>query len=140
MDAVCKGANVEFLSSEKYLGGRLVSLIIGGSVTDIRSAIEIAEHIGRNKQGNPLKMALAITNPHEEIMKYILPERQDASNTMEIIIADKESLEFQEDDRVETESAQIIEGIIELSESDSGNTDKTQNIGVVLESNINEEE
>lgn len=73
LDAVCKGANVEFLTSENYLGGRLVSLIIGGSVSDIKAAIEIAEQVCEGKPDNPLKMALAIMNPHEEIMKFIVP-------------------------------------------------------------------
>ncbi|WP_349237131.1 BMC domain-containing protein [Bacillus sp. REN3] len=75
LDKVCKGANVEFLSSEKYLGGRLVSLIVGGSVPDIEAAIDIAKRVSEDKPGSPLKMALAITNPHEEIMKYIIPGR-----------------------------------------------------------------
>ena len=73
LDAVCKGANVEFLTSENYLGGRLVSLIIGGSVSDIKAAIEISQQVCEGKPGNPLKMALAIMNPHEEIMKFIVP-------------------------------------------------------------------
>ena len=73
LDAVCKGANVEFLTSENYLGGRLVSLIIGGSVSDVKAAIEIARQVCEGKPGNPLKMALAIMNPHEEIMKFIVP-------------------------------------------------------------------
>ncbi len=65
LDAVCKGANVEFLTSENYLGGRLVSLIIGGSVSDIKAAVEIAQQVCESKPGNPLKMALTIMNPHE---------------------------------------------------------------------------
>ena len=73
LDQMTKGSDVEFLTSERYLGGRLVTLIIGGKISEVKVAVEIAKQVCQNKPNNPLKMALTITNPHEEILKYIIP-------------------------------------------------------------------
>lgn len=77
LDEMCKSANVEFLASENYLGGRLVSLIIGGGFSDVTAAIEVVKQVCQQKESNPLKMALVISKPHSEIMKYILPTTKD---------------------------------------------------------------
>ncbi|WP_407272703.1 BMC domain-containing protein [Radiobacillus sp. PE A8.2] len=81
LDNVCKAANVEFLSSEKYLGGKLVSIIIGGKISDVSTAIEVAKQTGARKPGNPLKKALVITNPHEEILKFVVPPSAEPKKT-----------------------------------------------------------
>lgn len=73
LDSICKSADVEFLTSENYLGGRLVTMIFGGRISDITVAIETAKQTASKKEKNPLKMAIVITNPHPEIMKYIIP-------------------------------------------------------------------
>ena len=39
LDIMCKTANVEFITWEKKLGGRLVTIIIRGSVSDVKQAI-----------------------------------------------------------------------------------------------------
>jgi ethanolamine utilization protein EutM len=75
LDQMCKSADIEFLTSEKYLGGRLVTLIIGGSVSDVTVAVSVAEQTAKAMEKNPLKSALVITNPHAEIMKYIVPSK-----------------------------------------------------------------
>lgn len=90
LDQMVKAANVEFLSSEKYLGGRLVTMILGGSVTDAKNAVEIAKKTCAEMPENPLRMALVISNPHPEIMKYILSvqkkqaEKKDGGQVREI--------------------------------------------------------
>ena len=72
LDQMCKSSDVELLASENYLGGRLVTLIVGGSVSDVEVAVQAAKQAAENKENNPLKMALVISNPHSEIMKYIV--------------------------------------------------------------------
>jgi ethanolamine utilization protein EutM len=110
LDNICKGANVEFLTAEKYLGGRLVSLIIGGSVSDVKAAIDISRQVCEDKPGSPLKMALAITNPHEEIMRYIVPNSVPDAVAAE---TDKETAEkissAYNDELIETVDAAVIE-------------------------------
>lgn len=128
LDAVCKGANVEFLSSENYLGGRLVSLIIGGSVSDIKAAIEIARQVCEGKPGNPLKMALAIMNPHEEIMKFIVPAQlasgaeesvTEVSKSKDMISGDNESMIGADMDGIDVEEiTDEVENCEEFNESE----------------------
>lgn len=77
LDSVSKAANVEFISSEKQLGGRLVSLIVGGGISDVTVAVETAKLVCQNKPNSPLKMALTITNPHEEILKYLISSEKE---------------------------------------------------------------
>lgn len=75
LDDVLKVADVEFLTSENYLGGRLVTLIIGGSVSSVDVALDVVRQNAGKQGDNALKMALLITNPHEEIMKYVVPKK-----------------------------------------------------------------
>lgn len=79
LDQVCKATNVEFVSSEKYLGGRLVSLIVGGQIAEVQEAIRVAEQVGETKPGSPLKKAIVITNPHEEILKFLIAPEEKAN-------------------------------------------------------------
>lgn len=89
LDKVCKSSGVQFLTSEKTLGGRLVSLIVSGSVSEVNEAIETARRVCENKPNNPLKMAVNITNPHAEILKFIVPmgrERLEQTENLEASI------------------------------------------------------
>lgn len=69
LDQALKTSNITFLASENYLGGKLVTLIIGGSIADVSAAIETVKETEKSAS---LKKALVITNPHPEIMKFII--------------------------------------------------------------------
>lgn len=69
LDAALKTADVRVLTWEKRLGGRLVSIVLQGSVSSVREAIEQAEIVG-NKITHTVATAL-INNPCEEVMKQI---------------------------------------------------------------------
>ncbi len=73
VDVMGKTANVKLLAMEKDLGGRLVTVIVGGSVSDVTLAIEAARRTTESKPGRPLKMSVVIPRPHEEILKFIVP-------------------------------------------------------------------
>ncbi|MDZ5474061.1 BMC domain-containing protein [Bacillus sp. 31A1R] len=73
LDVMCKSSNVEFITSENYLGGRLVSLLVGGSISDVAAAVETVKQVCQQKETNPLKMAIVISKPHPEILRYIIP-------------------------------------------------------------------
>lgn len=73
LDQVSKSAGVEFIASHNQLGGKLVSLIVGGSISDVTMAIATAKQVNQTKQDQPLKNAVVITNPHPEILKYAIP-------------------------------------------------------------------
>ena len=63
LDIMCKTADVQFVTWEKKLGGRLVTIIIRGNVSAVKEAIEAADKGGIKK---PVGKAV-IANPHEEI-------------------------------------------------------------------------
>lgn len=75
LDQVSKATAVEFLSSQNYLGGKLVSVIVGGSISNVTIAIETAKLVNERKTNSPLKNAVVITNPHPEILKYVVPKK-----------------------------------------------------------------
>ena len=62
LDTMCKTADVEFVTWERKLGGRLVTIIIQGEVAAVKQAVETAAK-------NALKPCIhaVIPNPHEEI-------------------------------------------------------------------------
>lgn len=67
LDIMLKTADVEFVTWEKKLGGRLVTIIIQGSISDVTMAIEAAEHNGIKKPS----VTVVIANPHEEIVRLV---------------------------------------------------------------------
>ena len=67
LDAMLKAADVRLIHVEKKLGGRLVTIIIRGSVSDVKQAIEAAEHSAIKKPA----ATVVIANPHEEIIKLV---------------------------------------------------------------------
>ena len=67
IDIMCKTAEVQLVTWEKKLGGRLVTIIIRGDVSAVSQAIETAA-------ANGIKEPVAhvvIANPHGEILKLI---------------------------------------------------------------------
>ena len=75
LDEMVKVANVEFVAVERKLGGRLVTIVVKGSVSAVTASVEtgrrFAEGIGC------LKSAEVIANPHPEILKFIHLDKKD---------------------------------------------------------------
>ncbi|MGF7400602.1 BMC domain-containing protein [Thermoanaerobacterium thermosaccharolyticum] len=69
LDAMLKTANVEFVTWEKKLGGRLVTIIVKGDV----SAVEEAILNGKIKADNITRTVAyaVIPNPHQETIKMV---------------------------------------------------------------------
>ena len=65
LDIMCKSAEVTLLSWERKLGGRLVTVIITGSVSAVKAAIE---HAAAHCIKKPCASAV-IANPHPETMR-----------------------------------------------------------------------
>ncbi|MGB8453548.1 MAG: BMC domain-containing protein [Anaerocolumna sp.] len=66
LDIMCKTADVEFVTWERKLGGRLVTIIVQGDVSAVTQAIESAVC----KAMKPCVHAV-IPNPHEETIKMV---------------------------------------------------------------------
>ena len=68
LDIMCKSADVTLVSWERKLGGRLVTLIVTGSVSAVNAAVE-------NACARCIKKPCAhavIANPHPETMRLAL--------------------------------------------------------------------
>lgn len=68
LDAMVKAADVRLIHSEKRLGGRLVTLIVKGSVSAVKAAVEAGEEAAKPLGQIYGKAVLA--NPHGEVMKF----------------------------------------------------------------------
>ncbi len=67
LDIMCKSANVSFVAWERKLGGRLVTIIVTGEVSDVSCAVEAVKE-------NCIKKPCAYTviaNPHEQTVKMV---------------------------------------------------------------------
>ena len=69
LDAMVKAASVELIHVEKRLGGRLVTVVVEGSVSDVTAAAE-AGRAAAAEVGN-VKLCEVIARPHPEIMKFL---------------------------------------------------------------------
>ena len=69
LDAMVKAADVELLHVEKRLGGRLVTVVVEGTVSAVTAALE-AGRAAAAEVGN-VKLCEVIARPHPEIMKFL---------------------------------------------------------------------
>ena len=67
LDIMLKTADVEFVTWEKKLGGRLVTVVIQGTVSAVTEAGEAASQ----KSIKDIVAKAIIANPHEEIVKMV---------------------------------------------------------------------
>lgn len=68
LDAMLKAAEVRLVHTEERLGGRLVTLVVVGSVSAVSAAIEAGKAAAA-----PLGKVYGdevIANPHSEVMKF----------------------------------------------------------------------
>jgi len=67
LDIMCKTADVTLATWERKLGGRLVTIVVQGSVSAVTEAVEAAALQTIKK---PVTQAV-IANPHEETRKMV---------------------------------------------------------------------
>ena len=67
LDIMCKSADVRFVSWERKLGGRLVTIIVEGQISAVSAAVENAVARGIVK---PAAHAV-IANPHPEVIRLV---------------------------------------------------------------------
>ena len=67
LDIMCKSADVEFVTWERKLGGRLVTVVVEGQVSAVSAAVENAV-AGAIKK--PVSYAV-IANPHNEVERLL---------------------------------------------------------------------
>ena len=67
LDIMCKSADVEFVTWERKLGGRLVTVVVQGQVSAVSAAVE-------NAMANAIKKPVShavIACPHEEVQRLL---------------------------------------------------------------------
>ena len=67
LDIMTKSANVSFVTWERKLGGRLVTIIVEGDIASVNSAVENACRLAIKKPVAHLVLA----SPHEETRKIV---------------------------------------------------------------------
>lgn len=67
LDIMCKTADVEFVTWERRLGGRLVTIIVQGNVSAVSQAVESA----CEKCIKEVAAHAVIANPHEETARIL---------------------------------------------------------------------
>ena len=67
LDIMCKAADVNLVTWERKLGGRLVTIIVEGDVSAVKAAVESAMKLSIKKPVAHLVLA----NPHEETRRMV---------------------------------------------------------------------
>lgn len=68
LDSMLKAANVRLIHTEKRLGGRLVTIIVAGSVSAVAAAVEAGRE--RASELGEVFGCEVIASPHEEVLKF----------------------------------------------------------------------
>lgn len=69
LDQMCKVAEVEFVATERRLGGRLVTLVVKGELSAVKASVDAG--VETAKAFGTLKAANVIASPHREILPYL---------------------------------------------------------------------
>jgi microcompartment protein CcmL/EutN len=73
LDAMVKAADVKLIHVEKRLGGRLVTVVVEGSVSAVTAAAEAGAEAAK-AVGN-VKLCEVIARPHADIMRFIKTDK-----------------------------------------------------------------
>lgn len=88
LDAMCKAAAVELVTWERKLGGRLVTIIVQGSVSDAKAAVEAANDICHLNQ-HYMASCGVIASPCEETQKMVALSRKRIEKNVKEALAGK---------------------------------------------------
>lgn len=69
LDDMLKAGDVEFVATERKLGGRLVTIVVKGELSSVNAAVEAGKAAAERM--DCLKAAEVIARPHSEILKFL---------------------------------------------------------------------
>ena len=75
LDEMCKTADVEFVATERKLGGRLVTIVIKGELTAVKASVD--KGVTMAKSLGSFKASQVIARPHPEILPYLHLDGED---------------------------------------------------------------
>ena len=82
LDDMLKAGDVEFIATERKLGGRLVTIVIRGELSSVKASVDAG--VARAKQcGDGIyKASIVIARPHPEIYPFLhLNEEEEPANS-----------------------------------------------------------
>lgn len=79
LDDMLKAADVEFVATERKLGGRLVTIVVRGELTSVKAAVDAG--VARATSDGCLKASQVIARPHSEILKFLHLDEDEKSDT-----------------------------------------------------------
>ena len=83
LDDMLKVADVEFVATERKLGGRLVTIVVKGELTAVTASVDAG--VKRAKKCEYYKASNVIARPHDEILKFLhLDEKEEKEANSEI--------------------------------------------------------
>ena len=71
LDDMLKVADVEFVATERKLGGRLVTIVVKGELTAVQAAVDAGVARAKKCGDGILKASQVIARPHSEILKFL---------------------------------------------------------------------
>lgn len=96
LDEMCKAADVEFVATERKLGGRLVTIVVKGELTAVKASVD--KGVSMAKSLGSFKASQVIARPHPEILPYlhldnkeVNPNSETAGTHVGSIVEEKET-------------------------------------------------
>lgn len=105
LDEMLKASDVHLVSCEKKLGGRMVTIIVGGDTSSVNAAIEAVYATGGRIGEKNIKVAVAISNPHPEIKRLLNLAEDKQDNQAQNISAEPAQSVQAEDSADQTEKS-----------------------------------
>ena len=82
LDDMLKAADVEFVATERKLGGRLVTIVVRGELTSVKASVDAG--VARATKDGCLKASQVIARPHHEILKFLHLDEEEKKPNSEI--------------------------------------------------------
>ena len=83
LDDMLKAGDVEFVATERKLGGRLVTIVVRGEIAAVKAAVDAGVARAKACGDKIYKASQVIARPHPEIFPY-LHLNEDEENTPEV--------------------------------------------------------
>ena len=71
LDDMLKAGDVEFVATERKLGGRLVTIVVRGELTAVKAAVDAGVRRAQECGDGIYKASQVIARPHPEIFPYL---------------------------------------------------------------------
>lgn len=78
LDDMLKAGDVEFVATERKLGGRLVTIVVRGELTAVKAAVDAGVRRAKNCGDGIYKASQVIARPHPEIFPFLHLNDEDA--------------------------------------------------------------